>query len=377
MIYNIMNILLYDNTQMSVKNGHFYCASGTGNFAQELVELGNCVTMYGQQVEDSASTSSFDILSGGINVAGMKRYRSKILSYLLLYLHSVKYIIKADFVYFFYPTSYRYLPFLCMLLGKKYGLYVRGDKDVDNSLSRFLYRHAYVVFTVAKLFTDMVNASSSKNNGFTIRPMISYTDKDIVTNRIYKKKENYNILFLCRLQKEKGLEDLLAAIRQLNNNNVRNFCLTVVGGGPYLETAKNKIVEFGIEDFVLLVGAVNDEEEKKEYFLNADLYILPTYYNEGFPRTLYEAMIFGTPIITTFVSGIPSLMEDGYNCIRIEEHSVESIIDALTFSMENYTYLGELAKHATNTVLQVLDSYRPSHAQDVNNAISSLKRGKK
>ncbi len=360
-----MRILLYDNTQMAVKDGRYYCASGTGKFAQELVHLGNTVTMYGQHLYDPSSTSSFDILAGGIKVAGLRRFNSKILSYLMLYLNSIKHIANSDFVYFFYPTSYRYLPFVCRLLGKKYGLYVRGDKDVANRLSHELYKNASAVFTVAQHFTDMVNQVSKKQVGHTIRPMISYTDKDVVRGRIYESKENYNILFLCRIQKEKGLGETLEALRNLRRNGTSNITLTVVGDGPFLEEARTIVKNYCIEDMVSVEGVVNDENKKKEYYSEADIYILPTYYNEGFPRTLYEAMIFGTPILTTFVAGISSLMVDGFNCKELEPRSVKSIEDGIIFAINNYGIMGGFARNATQTVLKVVDPTRLSHAQDV------------
>ena len=369
-----MRILLYDNTQMIVKSGRYYCASGTGDFAQELVQLGHNVTMFGQQIEDKSSTSSFDILSAGVRVAGMGRKSNKILSYLLLYLKSIKYILKSDYVYLFYPTSYRYLPIVCRLLGKKYGLYIRGDENVDNKLLKYLYKNAFAVFTVAKYYTDMVNEASKKQNGFTIRPMISYTDKDVVTDRVYSAKEKYNILFLCRIQKEKGINELLEALKNLTAKGVKNFHLKVVGGGPYLEQVRDKVKEYGIGEWVSIEGTVNDEDKKRMYYSESDIYILPTYYREGFPRTLYEAMIFGTPILTTFVSGIPSLMIDGKNCKRIMERSAVSIEEGLNFAMHSYDTMGEYAKNATQTVLKVIDPNRLSHAQDVDNAIRELNR---
>ena len=354
---------------MAVKNGRYYCASGTGKFAQELVQLGNIVTMYGQHLDDPSSTSSFDILAGGIIVAGLGRYRSKILSYLLLYLNSIKYIAKADFVYFFYPTSYRYLPFVCRLMRKKYGLYVRGDKDVNNRLSQKQYKHASAVFTVAQHFTDMVNRVNNKQVGHTIRPMISYTDKDVIRGRVYEAKEQYNILFLCRIQKEKGLGETLEAIRNLRYNGISNIKLTVVGDGPFLEEARTIVKNFGIEDMVNIEGVVNDENRKKSYYSEADIYILPTYYNEGFPRTLYEAMIFGTPILTTFVAGISSLMVDNYNCKKLEPKSVKSIEDGISFAINNYSNMGHFARNATQTVLEVVNPSRLSHAQDVDRVV--------
>ncbi len=369
-----MRILLFDNSQMVKRNNRYYCFSMTGGFAKELVDMGHDVTMYGQHIEDPNSISSFDIQENGIKTAGLRRYKSKLFSYLLLYTHAIKYILSSDFVYFFYPTSYCYLPFICKFFRRKYGLYVRGDYNIDNKLSLTLYRNAHVVFTVAQYFTDIVNAASNKNNGHTIRPMISYTNRDVLCDRLYKRKDKYEILFLCRIDKDKGIDELLSAAKTLIEREIKNFHITVVGDGAYLQTVREHVSSMSLEDYVAIKGQVNDEKKKKEFFMSSDIYILPTYYREGFPRTLYEAMVFGTPIITTFVSGIPSLMKDRYNCYRIQERSVNSIIDALTFAMGNYDQMGIFAKQATETVLKVLDPNRPSHAQDINNSISVLKK---
>ena len=83
-------------------------------------------------------------------------------------------------------------------------------------------------------------------------------------------------------------------------------------------------------------------------------------------------MFFGTPILTTFVSGIPSLMVDGHNCKRIMEHSVKSIEDGLCFAMNSYDTMGIYANNATQTVLQVINPQRLSHAQDVDKVIRSI-----
>lgn len=368
-----MRILVYDNTQMTMRGGRYFCASETGKFAQELANLGNDVTMFGQQIEDATSTSSFDILSGGIKTAGLKRYKSKLYSYLLLYLLSIKYIARANFIYFFYPTSFKYLPYVCRLLGKKFGLYIRGTKGVDNSFSKMLYKRAYVVFTVASSFTDMVNTVSNKKNAYTIRPMIAYSDLDVVKDRHYQPKPKYSILYLCRIEKDKGIDELITAINNLIKGGITNFHLRIVGGGGYLETMKSRVDSLQIGEYVSFKGAIMDKGTITNCYREADLYILPSYH-EGFPRTLYEAMIFGTPIITTFVGGIPSLMVDNQNCVRIEAHSVKSIEEKIKFALNNYDLMGDYAKNATQTVIKVVDSNRLSHAQDVDRIVRQIQK---
>src|SRR5690606_19531454 len=104
-------------------------------------------------------------------------------------------------------------------------------------------------------------------------------------------------------------------------------------------------------------------------YLRSDIYILPTYH-EGFPRTLYEAMIFGTPIITTFVGGISALMQNEVNCFEIQPKSVESIEEKLNFVMINYSATKGIVENGILTVRKIVDFNRSSHAAHLNQILN-------
>lgn len=360
-----MRLLLIDNAGLVYRNNRLCCVEGTGKFAAELLGLGADVTMYGQKVVTTSNVSIFDIEAHGINTAGLWRKKNKILNYLTLYSDVVKYIRRSDFVYIFYPNALRYVAILCWVLRKRYGLYVRGDDGIEKKISKSIYKGASIVLTVSQLFTDMVNSVARSKVSETIRPMLSYDDRDIVRNREYKKKDFYELLFLCRIQKQKGIIELLDAIKQLKESGLNCFHLTVAGDGDYLEQSQYECGKRGLENDVSFLGGIYDNELKADLFKKAELYVLPTYYNEGFPRTLYEAMIFGTPVITTMVAGIPALMKDGENCMALLPRSVESIKDALLYAMNNYEEMGRMAKNATDLVAKVVDHKRPSHARQL------------
>ena len=147
------------------------------------------------------------------------------------------------------------------------------------------------------------------------------------------------------------------------------FDLHLVGNGEFTKELKQTVEENGMSDFVFFDGPIYSDEKKAECYLNSDIYILPTYH-EGFPRTLYESMIFGTPVITTFVGGIPALMKDGVNCKRIEPHSVDSIVDSLSFAIENYDIMGRMARNGTEMVSKIVDRNRPTHAYYLDHIIN-------
>jgi len=360
-----MKILLFDNSGMNSSGNDFLVETKTGNFGKELKNLGNEITFFGQKLPPFDNTVHvFGIKQNGMKVDGLKRRKNKVLNYFLLYLKVIPAVLKTDFVYIFYPTSFKYVAILSKLFGKKYGLYIRGMQGLNDRVSRWIYKNAYTIFTVSDYFTQFVNSIVGKNIANTIRPMIPFDEKDIVTNREYKEKDIYNILFLGRLDKEKGLEELLKAAYILKKQK-KNFILTIVGDGEFMGKAKEIVNNLEIENLVKFTGAIYNSSEIKECYQNSDIYILPTYH-EGFPRTLYEAMIFGTPIITTLVGGIPALMKDDFNCKEIRPKSVESIVDVLTFAMNNYPKMGELAKNGMKTVAKIIDSKRLTHAQQLN-----------
>lgn len=360
-----MKILLIDNAGLVSKNNRYYCVEGTGEFAAELVEMGADVTMFGQKVVMESSVSVFDIEAHGIKTAGLWRKKNKVLSYLGLYFNAIKYIRKSNFVYIFYPNAFRFLAFICSLYGVKYGLYIRGDEGLEDKVSKKIYKRAAVVLTVSQMFTDMVNRVTNSNMAENIRPMLSYDDSDVVYDREYVNKDKYELLFLCRIQKAKGILELMEALRRMKGGDAHKFHLTVAGDGDYLDEAKLECKKLGLENEVTFLGGVYDNKLKADIYRKADLYVLPTYYNEGFPRTLYEAMIFGTPVLTTMVAGIASLMKDKENCRELVPRSADSIVEALTFAFNHYDEMGKLAMNGAKMVAKVVDRNRPSHARQL------------
>jgi glycosyltransferase involved in cell wall biosynthesis len=197
--------------------------------------------------------------------------------------------------------------------------------------------------------------------------MIDFKIEDIILDRKYISPKRFRLLYLGRMTSDKGVIELLHALKKLQVIGYK-FDLKLVGEGEYMKELIDLVSELELKENVSFEGAVFEPETIKQYFINSDCYILGSYH-EGFPRTLYEAMIFGTPILTTFVGGISALMQDRINCIEITPKSVESMYEALKLMMDDYTMLEPLAKNATETVLKILKERTLSHAADLNDLI--------
>lgn len=112
------------------------------------------------------------------------------------------------------------------------------------------------------------------------------------------------LLFVGRFAGNKGIPDLLAAMRILADRGLGDrVTLDLVGSGPLWSTLTSKPTPAGIRYH----GAVTDAELDRLYAV-ADVFVLPTLF-EGMPTVVLEAMVRGLPIIVTDVGATRELVD--------------------------------------------------------------------
>lgn len=122
------------------------------------------------------------------------------------------------------------------------------------------------------------------------------------------------ILCVSRLLAEKGVLDLVNAMPQLTR---RTSCrLVLAGAGPDAERARALSLELGVEGSVDLPGYVTGERLAGLYSA-ADVFALPTSWNEGFPTVILEAMGAGLPVVTTRSRGPADHLVEGVNALFV------------------------------------------------------------
>ncbi|MEX2605197.1 MAG: glycosyltransferase family 4 protein [Gracilimonas sp.] len=109
--------------------------------------------------------------------------------------------------------------------------------------------------------------------------------------------KTFNLIFIGRLEKRKGLEDLLEVYRRLKNEaevNHKKISLSVLGDGPLSETAQKYVAEHKLEDITFYPDT--SDEEKFELLADSDLLVAPSLYGESFGIVLLEAMALGIKV---------------------------------------------------------------------------------
>lgn len=147
-----------------------------------------------------------------------------------------------------------------------------------------------------------------------------------------KKDEIFHLLFLGLINDQKGIFDLLNAIK-LNHERLKGrFKLHVAGNGQ-VERLKNELLLNHLENLVIYEGWV-DSAQKHDLLCTCDALILPSYI-EGLPLSILEAMSYRKPVISTPVGGIPSMIEDQVNGFLVDPGDGSAFIERIIYLIEN------------------------------------------
>jgi colanic acid/amylovoran biosynthesis glycosyltransferase len=138
--------------------------------------------------------------------------------------------------------------------------------------------------------------------------------------------QTHRLVCVGRLCEQKGQLRLLEALKQLANSGVP-FEMLLVGDGPMRPAVEQEITRLGLEGQVRITGWVSNEAVRK-HIEEARALVLPSF-AEGLPVVLMEALALGRPVISSYVAGIPELVENGVNGWLVPAGSVEALTAAL------------------------------------------------
>ncbi len=148
--------------------------------------------------------------------------------------------------------------------------------------------------------------------------------------------EHTVVLFVAaHFYKEKGVWEVLNAV-PLVTNRYKDVQFIFVGGGKEEDAMHQFCRQIGRKKYVKFTGHVFNEDIIKIY-LSADIFVLPTYYSEGFPIVILEAMAAGLPVISTPIRAIPEIIEDGVNGFLIQPKDPVAVAEKIIQLIEDKT----------------------------------------
>ena len=135
-------------------------------------------------------------------------------------------------------------------------------------------------------------------------------------------KEPIHFLFIGRLMKVKGVDELFTVAKRIKNE-YPEIVFDIVG--PFEDDYENVIAELVKEGVIQYHGF---QEDVKPFITQSHCFVLPSYH-EGMANTLLEAGALGRPLITSRIHGCMEAVEEEANGYLCEKENAESLYEAV------------------------------------------------
>ena len=167
-----------------------------------------------------------------------------------------------------------------------------------------------------------INLAAFRNSTTTERSTLGFS------------KENFVLVFSGRVNREKGIMELIEAMNQLTD--YPQIKLMVLGSSFYGNvteeddfTRELRFKAESLKESIIFTGFIPYSDMPK-YLKLADIAVLPSTWDEPFGLTVAEAQATGLPIITTHHGGIPEVVtEENAILLQTDEHFVNNLANAI------------------------------------------------
>lgn len=248
---------------------------------------------------------------------------------------------------------------LALLIKKKTGISFSftahaADIFIENDYLRDLIREAKFVVAISQYNKQFIlNRYGAE---FSKKINVNYLGVRLEDNtkNIFNKTDGIlKIISASWFTEKKGLVYLIEALKKLKEQNLK-FKVEIYGEG----SEKNKIISFIKEselDRHVFVRPSLERDSLKRKMLTADVFVLPCVVlpngdRDGIPVVLMEAMSVGLPVISTNISGIPELVEDGRDGLLCGEKDAACLADKLLFLNYNHSVKTEISSRSIKKI---------------------------
>ena len=246
-----------------------------------------------------------------------------------------------------FGTNSTTVAMLCHVLGGlSYSFTVHGPEEFDKpqliALPEKIRRAAFVV-AISSFGKSQLYRWCEYHDWSKIHEVHCGLDQVFLNVPFQSIPNKPRLVCVGRLCEQKGQILLLEAAAQLVAKGI-GFKLVLVGDGELRDTIENLIKKLGLQNNVEITGWANSSEVKQQ-ILGAKALVLPSF-AEGLPVVIMEALALGRPVISTYVAGIPELVESevcGWLVTPGKVGDLQEVMEkALHLSVEKLEAMGKI-----------------------------------
>jgi len=223
-----------------------------------------------------------------------------------------------------------------------YGKIIKNS--LYNNLFINIYKKANLILVLCNKFKKQLvkmGIPSEKVKVITTMFQCNRTIQCYKRNKLNDKK--INILFMSRFEKSKGLYIVASVGKLLIENGYKDLKLIFAGDGPEYKGLMNYISRYKLKHYIDAPGYIIGEK-KWEILRNSDIFLYPTYYGEGCPLVILEAMGAGLAVVSTPVAAIPDIVRNNENGFIIKSKDPKDFYEAVKKLIEDRDLLKKIQK---------------------------------
>lgn len=223
-----------------------------------------------------------------------------------------------------------------------------------NAASRWLYQSAtsHIATTGEKLRQQLIHHNGFSPDSLTSVPTGIDTerfcpgDHSAARAQLQLPPDATIIGIVATLRSWKGHAYLLEAFARLEDSKA---LLLIVGDGPQRENLQQEIARLGLSGRVLMPG---NQKDVVPWMRAMDLFVLPSYANEGVPQALMQAMSCGLPVISTPIGSITEAVENDVTGLIVPPRDAEQLRQAIQSLLQDPQRRVQMSAAARRTALE-------------------------
>jgi len=250
--------------------------------------------------------------------------------------------LNSTLAYFIKPVIYGTLAAAFANVPKRYAI-IEGAGYVFNDGENISWKRKVLRFMVTKLYAwslyyaDRVFLLNRDDQELFVNEGMVNPDKVDLLNGIGVDLQHFmprpcpmgfpSFIMIGRLLRDKGVYEYVKAAKIVKESYPE--CQFYLVGDVDLNPASVKKVELQSwceEGILIWPGQV---EDVRDWLERASVFVLPSYYREGIPRSTMEAMAMAKPVITTDAVGCKETVEEGVNGYKIPVRDPDALAKAM------------------------------------------------
>lgn len=266
--------------------------------------------------------------------------------------------------------EYWVMLFTCMLLGRRRAVFSdstlrdRPRTGLKEAAKRFFFAHCHGFFTYGARSKEYLLYYGVPDEKIHFRCQAAALPHDYSTAAVMQSYQTPppegppRFLYVGRLSPEKGLEDLLAAFRELLGRHP-GARLELAGNGPLKDFLIQRTVELGLSESVAFLGSQNIEELAQLY-MASDVLVLPSH-SEPWGLVANEALSYGCPVIISDACGCaPAVVKENVTGFTFRAGVVPELTAAMSAAVTMRPRRAEVAREC----IELISTFTPQRAAE-------------